>query len=181
MNKSIIFMFYSIFSSLMLSILIFLILMKKLTAMELFTWLILYSIISALNTTKIFNSTFFSYLTFFMMTGGLLVLFSLILTFMAEETKISKKNLFLKFLIIMLMTSFIFYTFTNKEFLMNLNYLFNKNNLIQQDINLFMPNFNIVNYKNIKFNIFLILLVLLLMIFVTKIIFKIKKPMKKLI
>nr|WKK30236.1 NADH dehydrogenase subunit 6 [Ancistrocerus antilope] len=172
MNKSITIMFFLLSWIFMFNILLTLIIYPNLSIMTFLICLIFFSLLIALNLTKFSMMNLMSYLTFLMMTGGIMILFTFFISLISNNLMF-KKSFFiifnLIFIILMIFflkinswnpNKFIFYLNMNEEYLnywkqFNLNNFFNINSLY--------------NYPKNLMTLMLIIFLLFSLIFITKI------------
>nr|WKK30238.1 NADH dehydrogenase subunit 6 [Ancistrocerus parietinus]WKK30241.1 NADH dehydrogenase subunit 6 [Ancistrocerus parietinus] len=172
MNKSITFLFFFISWILMFSTLLTLVIYPNLSILNFLICLIFFSLLISLNLTKFSKLSLFSYLTFLMMTGGIMILFTFFISLISNNL-VFKKSFFIIFnlIFIILMIFLMKFNYWNSIkliFYMNINeeYL---NFLKQFTLNNF---FNINNFYNYPKNLMIMMLIIFLLlslIFITKI------------
>nr|YP_009539809.1 NADH dehydrogenase subunit 6 [Orancistrocerus aterrimus]AYQ18929.1 NADH dehydrogenase subunit 6 [Orancistrocerus aterrimus] len=176
MTKSI-FFYFNFFIFFMISILLIFNLFMKVDTLKLIISLIFYSIFISLSLTKIYKSSILSYMTFFMMTSGLLVILTFFLNLtMSDQTNKLKLSFF--FLFFIFLTSLYF-------FMMQSNFPFNFFKINELE-NLDLPNKLLSNPYNFtlppKFSyilVFLALLILFKLSLLMNLILVTKKPLRK--
>nr|WKK30261.1 NADH dehydrogenase subunit 6 [Ancistrocerus trifasciatus]WKK30264.1 NADH dehydrogenase subunit 6 [Ancistrocerus trifasciatus] len=172
MNKSISIIFFLLTWMLMFNTLLSLVIYPNLSILNFLICLIFFSLLITLNLTKFSMMTLMSYLTFLMMTGGIMILFTFFISLISNNLTF-KKSFFLIFsMIFFILTIFSikFYHLNSLKFIffMNLNeeYL---NFMKQFNLNNFFNMNHLYNYPKNFMILMLITFLLFSLIFITKI------------
>nr|WKK30269.1 NADH dehydrogenase subunit 6 [Symmorphus murarius] len=181
MNQSIIFIFKYLLTPLMFLILLTLIFSSNTSPLPMLIYLLIFSICTVLNLSKLFESNLFSYLTFLMMTGGILILFSFFLSLISNSSIFSISSSLKIIFILMLLISFLSLIIMNPKSLI-FNYSFNNEYAPFTSQSLTNYYFNINKLYLYPYNLMICTMIwylLISLIFITKIAFSKNKTMRK--
>nr|QNV11856.1 NADH dehydrogenase subunit 6 [Ancistrocerus parietum] len=172
MNKSIMIIFFVFSWMLMINILLSLVIYPNLSILNFLICLIFFSLMISLNLTKFSKMTLMSYLTFLMMTGGVMILFTFFISLISNDS--SFKNLFFS---IFSMIFFILFLFLTKFYTLNsLKFTFIMN--LNEEYLTYLKQFTLNNFFNLNYlynypkNFMILMLIFFLLfslIFITKI------------
>nr|WKK30246.1 NADH dehydrogenase subunit 6 [Ancistrocerus dusmetiolus] len=172
MNKSIMIIFFMLTWMLMFNTMLSLVIYPNLSILNFLICLIFFSLLISLNLTKFSMMTLMSYLTFLMMTGGVMILFTFFISLISNNLSF-KKSFFLMFSMIFFILLFLlikFYLLNSLKFnfFMNLNeeYL---NYFKQFTLNNFFNLNYLYNYPKNFMILMLIFFLLFSLILITKI------------
>nr|WKK30259.1 NADH dehydrogenase subunit 6 [Ancistrocerus scoticus] len=172
MNKSIIIIFFLLTWMLMFNTLLSLVIYPNLSILNFLICLIFFSLLISLNLTKFSMMTLMSYLTFLMMTGGVMILFTFFISLISNNLSL-KKSFFLIFSMIFFILLFLlvkFYSLNPLKF----TFFMNSNGeyltyLKQFTLNNFFNLNYLYNYPKNFMILMLIFFLLFSLIFITKI------------
>nr|WKK30248.1 NADH dehydrogenase subunit 6 [Ancistrocerus gazella] len=182
MNKSIMIIFFLLSWMLMFNTLLSLVIYPNLSILNFLICLIFFSLLVTINLTKFSMMTLMSYLTFLMMTGGIMILFTFFISLISNNLTL-KKSFFLifkLFFFILMIFLIKFYNLNSLKFIffMNMNeeYL---TYMKQFTLNNFFNLNHLYNYPKNFMILMLISFLLFSLIFITKIALNNFKALRK--